>query len=465
MREKDHSPRKMLPSPKQGCIYPMLGSSVSLEVQIPYDLSTSSRSTAVSLLHPFSDDQPLDLRVDRKKSTSQVEDESQNLVVSDDSSDGATTLGVAPLSTINRFLSSKLMSKDDANNRAQESNDDNNNNNGINNNPYANKETSLNDCANLDFREKKFNFKENLSSSQTESSRTGLPNMFSAPAFHPAMLEAMAKAVRLPFPYRLPYITSNHHHQHPNNLDYLRIKPIQHPGLPRILSPTHLSSVLTSNNDSSHHHNNNNNNNESTPNANKVTTGNQSSNMSNKIKDRYSCKFCGKVFPRSANLTRHLRTHTGEQPYKCKYCERSFSISSNLQRHVRNIHNKERPFRCALCDRCFGQQTNLDRHMKKHEADAASLGIGIDDRLRSRRSASHRGMPDESYFEEIRSFMGKVTQLPISLRGSQIASDINSSSRSSSPTSIPNSPKRIAVSIDGDDHQNHSDKEDQLKVA
>ncbi|CAL8095418.1 unnamed protein product [Orchesella dallaii] len=55
---------------------------------------------------------------------------------------------------------------------------------------------------------------------------------------------------------------------------------------------------------------------------------------------RYTCKFCGKVFPRSANLTRHLRTHTGEQPYKCRLCERSFSISSNLQRHVRNIHHK-----------------------------------------------------------------------------------------------------------------------------
>ena len=88
---------------------------------------------------------------------------------------------------------------------------------------------------------------------------------------------------------------------------------------------------------------------------------------SNKLKERYSCKFCGKIFPRSANLTRHLRTHTGEQPYKCKYCERSFSISSNLQRHVRNIHNKEKPFRCPLCDRSFGQQTNLDRHLKKHE--------------------------------------------------------------------------------------------------
>ena len=62
-------------------------------------------------------------------------------------------------------------------------------------------------------------------------------------------------------------------------------------------------------------------------------------------KHKYTCRYCGKMFPRSANLTRHLRTHTGEQPYKCKYCERSFSISSNLQRHVRNIHNKEKPFK------------------------------------------------------------------------------------------------------------------------
>ena len=145
--------------------------------------------------------------------------------------------------------------------------------------------------------------------------------------------------------------------------------------------------------------------------------------VSAKPRDRYSCKFCGKVFPRSANLTRHLRTHTGEQPYKCKYCERSFSISSNLQRHVRNIHNKEKPFKCPLCERCFGQQTNLDRHLKKHE--------GLEEAVRSRfhhhpvhhqpqlqppphtlpiRGHHHLHQDQDSYFEEIRSFMGKITQ-------------------------------------------------------
>ncbi|XP_022246164.1 MDS1 and EVI1 complex locus protein EVI1-like [Limulus polyphemus] len=121
-----------------------------------------------------------------------------------------------------------------------------------------------------------------------------------------------------------------------------------------------------------------------------------------KSKERYSCKFCGKVFPRSANLTRHLRTHTGEQPYKCKYCERSFSISSNLQRHVRNIHNKEKPFKCSLCDRSFGQQTNLDRHLKKHESDGPTI---LDD---SPKQVEVRD-GTETYFDEIRNFIGKVT--------------------------------------------------------
>lgn len=66
-----------------------------------------------------------------------------------------------------------------------------------------------------------------------------------------------------------------------------------------------------------------------------------------KSKDKHICRYCTKSFPRSANLTRHLRTHTGEQPYSCSFCERSFSISSNLQRHIRNIHNREKPFKCT----------------------------------------------------------------------------------------------------------------------
>jgi len=39
------------------------------------------------------------------------------------------------------------------------------------------------------------------------------------------------------------------------------------------------------------------------------------STPSNKLQERYACKFCGMFFSRYSH-TRHLRTHTGEQPYK-----------------------------------------------------------------------------------------------------------------------------------------------------
>uniref|UniRef100_A0A183AEI4 Zinc finger, C2H2 type n=1 Tax=Echinostoma caproni TaxID=27848 RepID=A0A183AEI4_9TREM len=83
--------------------------------------------------------------------------------------------------------------------------------------------------------------------------------------------------------------------------------------------------------------------------------------------NRYQCSFCVKSFPRSANLNRHLRTHTGEQPYRCAYCPRRFSISSNMQRHIRNIHQCQRPFACTKCSRAFAQRTNLFRHMRNHK--------------------------------------------------------------------------------------------------
>ncbi|TRY89674.1 hypothetical protein DNTS_011614 [Danionella cerebrum] len=131
-----------------------------------------------------------------------------------------------------------------------------------------------------------------------------------------------------------------------------------------------------------------------------------------KGKERYTCRYCGKIFPRSANLTRHLRTHTGEQPYRCKYCDRSFSISSNLQRHIRNIHNKEKPFKCHLCDRCFGQQTNLDRHLKKHENGNLPGTAMSSPRSELDSSSAILEDKEDSYFNEIRNFISNTAASP-----------------------------------------------------
>lgn len=285
MREKDHSPRKMVSgrsSPRAGA---PAATACALMVRRPHDINCEPApplSPAVSPAHAPPPDEPLDLRVDRKKLSlllirRRMEDENQNLILRS---------------------------------------------------PSPDKQDDITD---------------------EHSIMTPPRGLFVPPPIHPAVLEAVRRlpvSLYPPFPPRYPFC------------------PIGAPPTPPAQPPQQLP---------------------------------------NRPRDRYACKFCGKVFPRSANLTRHLRTHTGEQPYRCKYCERSFSISSNLQRHVRNIHNKEKPFKCALCERCFGQQTNLDRHLRKHEAEGAAIGVG------QASARTTRLPPDECYFEEIRSFMGKVT--------------------------------------------------------
>uniref|UniRef100_A0A8C8BUB9 Zinc finger and BTB domain containing 40 n=1 Tax=Otus sunia TaxID=257818 RepID=A0A8C8BUB9_9STRI len=83
----------------------------------------------------------------------------------------------------------------------------------------------------------------------------------------------------------------------------------------------------------------------------------------------FSCKECGAKFAANSTLKNHLRLHTGDRPFMCKHCLMTFMQASALAYHTKKKHAEGKMYACQYCDAVFAQSIELSRHVRTHTGD------------------------------------------------------------------------------------------------
>uniref|UniRef100_A0A3B5M4L0 C2H2-type domain-containing protein n=1 Tax=Xiphophorus couchianus TaxID=32473 RepID=A0A3B5M4L0_9TELE len=79
------------------------------------------------------------------------------------------------------------------------------------------------------------------------------------------------------------------------------------------------------------------------------------------------CPICGRILPCTADIAKHLRSHSEERPYVCITCEKGFKYKDTLKKH-QIIHGKKAPKACPVCSQCdmaYRTKLQLSNHVEQ----------------------------------------------------------------------------------------------------